>query len=99
MKLGVRSVRTRLTLWYAAALGLIVLTFSLAIYFTVRSAMLAQLDQQLAHGISIVSEAATEGTGELYETEEHGSISLFEVVGKNGVIYKTQAWTKTPLQN
>src|SRR5262245_35280607 len=99
MTFGATSVRARLTLWHTAALGFIVLTFSLGIYFTVRSAMLAELDRQLTHATDIVGEAATGGTGELFETEEHGSISLFEVIGKNGVVYNTQAWAKTPLQN
>jgi len=99
MSFAATSVRTRLTLWHSAALGLIVLTFSLGIYFTVRSAMLAELDRQLANATDMIGEAAAGGTGELYETEEHGSISLFQVVGTSGVLYKTQAWAKTPLLN
>jgi heavy metal sensor kinase len=99
MRLGGTSVRARLTLWHAAALGIIVLTFSASVYFSVRSALLAQLDQQLAHDLDIVRQAAAGGAYELYETEEHGSISLFQVTGQTGVVYKTQAWAKAAVQN
>src|SRR5213593_2633315 len=99
MRLGGTSVRTRLTLWHAAALGFIVLAFSVSIYVLVRSALLGQLDQQLAQDARVVREAAAGGTYELYETEEHGSASLFQVSGKAGVVYKTQAWAKSPIHN
>jgi heavy metal sensor kinase len=88
-----------LTLWHVAALGIIVLAFSTTVYFSVRSALFAQLDQQIAHDLNIVRQAAAAGAYELYETEEHGSISLFEVLGKAGVVYKTQAWARAAVQN
>ena len=99
MRIAETSVRTRLTLWHVAALGIIVLAFSATVYFSVRSALLAQLDQQIAHDLGIVRQAAAAGAYELYETEEHGSISLFEVLGKAGVVYKTQAWSRAAVQN
>lgn len=99
MRLGGTSVRTRLTLWHAAALGSIVLVFSFSVYFSVRSALMAQLDQEIARDVNAVREAAAGGAYELYETEEHGSIGLFQVTGKNGALYTTQAWTNAPVQN
>src|SRR5438034_3730520 len=99
MRLGGTTIRTRLTLWHAATLGLILLVLSVSIYFSVRSALMAQMDRQLAHDTSVVSEAAAGGTYELYETEEHGSVTLFHVTGKMGVLYKTQAWGKAPVQS
>src|SRR5205809_262560 len=98
MRFAGTTVRTRLTLWHAAALGFIVLVFSASVYVSVRSALLSQLDRQLAHDAEVVRGAAAGGTYELYETEEHGSVTLFQVVGKSGVVHKTQAWAKTPIQ-
>jgi heavy metal sensor kinase len=98
MRLAGTSVRSRLTLWHAAALGFIVFVLSVGIYFSVRSALIGQLDRQLQHDADVVSDAAANGDYELYEIEERNSVPLFQVTGKNGVVVQTQAWTKSPMR-
>ena len=47
MRLPAASIRTQLTLWYAAALGLLLLGFALGVYVFVQRSLNKQLGQLL----------------------------------------------------
>ncbi len=91
------SVRLRLTLWYVAALALIILAFSLGIYLFVRASLLQEMDQQLHANVSTVAQVVPEGAYELGELEEHGTVALFQVRDGGRVIYQTAGWQKAAL--
>lgn len=91
------SVRVRLTAWYAAALAVIILVFSIGIYVFVRSDLVNHLDQQLDTDFAAIETVLQEEPDELGELEEHGVLRLFHVIEDGEVIYGTAEWQNTPL--
>ena len=57
MRLPAASIRVRLTLWYAAALGVLLLGFALGVYFFVQRSLTRQLDQLLHEQFQAVETA------------------------------------------
>lgn len=98
MKLRPRTVRLRLTLWYAAALAVIVLIFATAVYFLVETSLFSQLDEQLSRNLSAIERVLPDEPDELSEIEEHGSVHLFQVRQDGRVIFETDDWKETGLQ-
>jgi len=92
MKIASRSVRFRLTLWYAATLTALILVFSMGIYFFVRARLMRQLDEQLDHDLVTVRQALYEGPVELEEIEDHGAVVLFQVTEDGRTLYRTASW-------
>ncbi|MGH9338708.1 MAG: HAMP domain-containing sensor histidine kinase [Acidobacteriota bacterium] len=93
-----RTVRLRLTLWYAAALAVIVLIFATAIYLLVETSLFSQLDRQLSQNLSAIESVLPDEPDELSEVEEHGSVHLFQVRRDGRVIFETEGWKETGLQ-
>ena len=54
MKIGLGSVRLRLTLWYTLALAFFVVVFSLSVYLFVKGRLFQQLDRQLDKDFSVI---------------------------------------------
>lgn len=98
MRLRPRTVRLRLTLWYAAALALIVFIFATAVYFLVEASLYRQLDEQLSRKLSAIERVLPDEPDELGEIEEHGSVHLFQVRQDGRVIFETDDWKETGLQ-
>jgi signal transduction histidine kinase len=96
---GPRSVRARLTIWYATVLALSVLVFSLAVYAAVRSSLVGQLDQSLADGLSSVEDALGEGLGEIGELEDHGVVPFFRLAEGGRTLYRTTGWRNAGLDS
>ncbi|MDA2930448.1 HAMP domain-containing protein [Acidobacteria bacterium AH-259-O06] len=97
MSLRPRSVRFRLTLWYAAALAAIMFMFSVGVYSYVRANLFQQLDEQLGKDLLAIERVLPEEPYELAEIEEHGSVSLFQVVDGQSIIYQTDGWRQAEL--
>ncbi len=87
-----RSVRARLTLWYASVLALSVLVFAVAVYLLVRTRLMNELEDRLAADAAAVVEALDEGPGELRELEEYGAVALFRVAQDGRVLYRSAGW-------
>jgi len=94
---GPRSVRARLTLWYAAVLALSVLVFSIAVYAAVRSSLIGQLDARLTEGLNAIGDALGEGLAEIGELEDHGVVPRFRVTEGGRTVYRTAAWRNAGL--
>ncbi len=88
------SVRMRLTLWYLAALTLIISAFSVGIYLFTRAGFLGQLQTQLDAEVAAVAKMLRDEPDELSELEEHASVLLFQVTGGDSVLYRTAGWRR-----
>jgi len=98
MNLALRSVRLRLTVWYAGALAIMIFIFSLGIYFFVHTRLMRQLDRQLDRDFATVVKSLSEGAGELEEIEEHGAVALFQVSEKGQLVYRSLPWLTARLE-
>lgn len=98
MRLGPRTVRLRLALWYAGALAVIILIFATAVYFLVKTSLFGQLDERLSTSLSAIERVLPEEPDELGEIEEHGSAHLFQVRKDGRVIFQTDNWKELGLQ-
>ncbi len=67
MRQNRHSVRVRLTAWYAAALAVIILVFSIGIYVFVRSSLLKHLDRELDVDFAAIETLLREEPDELKE--------------------------------
>jgi len=94
MTLRPRSVRLRLTLWYAAALGVILLAFAVAVYAYAYRSLNAQVKAQLARDFASIEKLAREDPGELGELDEHGVATLFWVDADSKLLYAASGWQR-----
>lgn len=98
MKWEPKSIRTRLALWYASITGVIIILLGISIYFFVRERFHRQVRDTLRQNVQNVEELIfSEGIGELYELEEHGSITLYAVANDDSLIYGSQLWNQLHL--
>lgn len=88
------SVRMRLTLWYLAALTLIISAFSVGIYLFTRAEFLGQLQTQLDAEVAAVEKMLRDEPDELSELEEHASVLVFQVIDGDSVLYRTARWRR-----
>ena len=87
-----RSVRARLTFWYAASLATLLLVFSLGVYFYLRSGLQHGLDADLQERFNIVENALNSSLDQLSEVEDHGAVNLFLVTEGETVVHQTRGW-------
>ena len=97
MRFWPRSIRLRLTLWYAAALTIIVVAFSAAVYLLVRRSLTGQAEAQLERDLSVLRRVIADDLHDLHELDEHGSIMYFRIRGTAGVLFETADWKRAHL--
>jgi len=90
------SVRLRMTLWFGAALALIILVFSVGIYLFVQASLLRQMNRQLARDLAIANTVLRDDPDELSEIEEYG-VGLARVAEGDRTIYRTAGWRRAEL--
>ena len=88
------TVRTRLTLWHAAVLTVIVCAFSAGIFFFVRVRLFDDLDAHLRRDLSTVETTYREAPTELSEAETRSGIQLFQVTEGQSALYQTDRWAR-----
>ena len=86
------SVRTRLTLWHAGVLALVICIFSAGILLFVRARLYGALDQQISHDLATIEKVYHEETGDLGELAQRMGITQFQVVEGGRVLYETPGW-------
>jgi len=91
------SVRTRLTLWHAGVLTLIVCIFSVGILLFVRARLYAGLDAQLDREIATIGKVYREEPDELRDLASNWGITLFQVNENGGIREQTEAWEREGL--
>jgi heavy metal sensor kinase len=92
-----RSVRLRLTLWYTAALAMILAIFALGVYLIVRASLLHQVSLRAQQELAVVTGMLEENPSDIAEVEEHGMASLFAVVSGDVVLYESASWGRLGL--
>lgn len=92
MRLGPPSVRTRLSLWHAGVLAIIICLFSAGTLLFVRARLYRALDEQLRQDLATVEKVYREETGDLGELDNRMGMTLFEVAEGQTVIYRTASW-------
>jgi heavy metal sensor kinase len=97
MRLPAASIRTQLTLWYAAALGLLLLGFALGVYVFVQRSLNRQLGQLLDEQFRVVETALEEEAEDLEELAQRGAVTFFEVQEGERLVYRTAGWDRAGL--
>lgn len=92
MRFKPASVRTRFTVWYTAALLVILFLFSTGTYFFVRASLIGQTDGQLRQHAATLERVLSENPVEVVELMEYGSIPLFRVMDGDIRFAVTNAW-------
>ncbi len=92
MRVTAFSIRTRLTLWYAGVLTLIICVFSIGIFLFVRARLSHDLDAQLARDLATVDRVYREEPQELNDLDSHWGIMLFQISTGSIVFYRSDAW-------
>jgi heavy metal sensor kinase len=97
MRIRPPSVRARLTLWYAAALTLIICIFAVGILLFVRTRLYAALDTQLGREIATIDRIYREEPDELKDLASHWGVTLFRIDEGGSIRYQTEAWEREGL--
>ena len=92
MRLAVSTVRSRLTVWHAGALTLVVCLFAVGVFFFVRASLYRTLDQQLREDLATIEKVYHEETGDLGELAMRTGMQ-FEVTEGATVIHRTAGWS------
>jgi len=86
------SVRTRLTLWHAGVLALVIYIFSAGIFLFVRARLYGTLDDQIRADLATIEKVYQEETGDLGELAHRMGITLFQVAEGETILYQTPDW-------
>ncbi len=97
MRIKLGSVRTRLTLWYAGTLAIILLVFGISVYFFVRANLHALVDTQLDGDVALLTQTLTAPSKQIAEIESRGLLNFFHVLEDNRLIHVSSAWTHAGL--
>ena len=97
MRIPAFSIRTRLTLWYAGVLTLIICVFSIGIFLFVRARLSDDLDVQLARDLATVDRIYREEPAELADLDSHWGIMLFQISSGSTILHRTDAWERAGL--
>lgn len=92
MRFPTPSVRTRLTLWHAGVLALVICIFSAGIFLFVRARLYGTLDQQIRADLATIEKVYQEETGDLGELAHRMGITLFQVAEGETILYQTPDW-------
>src|SRR5262244_1521364 len=86
------SLRSRLTLWHAGVLALVICMFSAGIFVFVKARLDRTLDQQLADDLAAIEHVYREETGDLGELGRRMGLTQFQVVEGRTAVYETPGW-------
>jgi heavy metal sensor kinase len=92
MRVATPSVRTRLSLWHAGLLTIVICLFSAGTLLFVRARLYRALDEQIGQDLATIEKVYREETGDLGELDHRMGMTLFEVAEGHTVIYRTASW-------
>jgi len=92
MRLRAPSLRTRLTLWHAGVLAVVIVMFSAGIFVFVKARLYRALDQQIDDDLATIERVYREETGDLGELAHRMGIARFQVTEGDTVLYQTPEW-------
>lgn len=93
------SVRSRLTLWYAAALGGTMAVLAIGLYLFVRADLIGHVNDQTERYVARVDSLLRYDPDDLEELEEYGSVSYYRIATRDAdsVLHRSAAWTRMGL--
>lgn len=94
-----RSVRSRLTFYYAFALAGILLLFSVGVYLLVRADLSRQMDLQLAHDLDVVSAVVRNEQEDTAEIERQAGACVFRIESGGRVLVSTRSFRQAGLSS
>jgi heavy metal sensor kinase len=101
MSLTPRSVRLRLTMWHAMTLAVIIVIFSVSVYYFLRQSLRAQLDGQVSKDVAVLEAMASNGeideSVDLEEIEQEQLIEYFQLRQTDRPAYRSRAWQRAGL--
>src|SRR5262245_48040612 len=92
MRMGGLSLRTRLTLWHAAVLIVVICAFSAGIFVFVKARLYRTLDEQINDDLAAIEHVYREETGDLGELGRRMGLTRFQVAQGHTVVYETPGW-------
>ena len=92
MRVLTPSVRTRLTLWHAGVLALVICIFSAGTFLFVRARLYGTLGEQIGADLATIEKVYQEETGDLGELAHRMGITLFQVAEGETILYQTPGW-------
>ena len=92
------SVRTRLTVWHAAVLLLIVCLFAAASLLFVRARLYAELDAQLTRELSIIERVYREQPYELADLPGDRGFLFFQIAEQQTARHESDGWRQMGFQ-
>ena len=92
MRLAPPSLRTRLTLWHAAVLAVVIVVFSTGIFVFVKARLYRALDQQIDEDLATIERVYREETGDLGELAHRMGVTRFQVAEGPTILYQTPGW-------
>jgi len=95
----IKSIRARLTLWYALIMALILALFALGTYGYVRENLYEQIDARLAENIALTINAARTNMNDLVEVERDTRVIAFRVMDDDGPVYVSGGWIVADLDS
>ena len=95
MRFWAPSVRARLTFWHAGVLTLIICLFSAGIFVFVKVRLDRALDGQIRRDLKAIEKVYREEPWDLPELDRRIGISLFEIVERGSLVYRTPGWPPT----
>ena len=94
MSIAHPTVRSRLTLWHAGALTLVICVFAVGVFVFVRASLHRSLDQRIREDLATIEKVYREETGDLGELALRTGMH-FEVTEGPTVVYRTAGWPPT----
>ena len=86
------SVRTRLTLWHALIMALVLASFAFGIYGYLRESLFSQIDARLAESLVVIAAAARDPQEDFSEIERHTRVLAFRVQEGDWPLYVSGGW-------
>jgi heavy metal sensor kinase len=97
MTMQLKSVRFRLTLWYAVVMATVVVISASGVYLFLQTSLLRQIDNHLDRDLTTVIRVISQGPQQLDVLAHHGNVSLFRVEIDSILIAETDGWLRTGL--
>jgi heavy metal sensor kinase len=92
-----RSVRLRLTLWYAGALALLLAAFSGTVYVLVRASLLHEVEERAEQSLAVMERLLVDDPSGIDEIEEHGVVTCFAVLVPGEAARASTGWRREGL--
>jgi heavy metal sensor kinase len=97
MKAGPLSVRSRLTLWHAGVLMLVVCAFAAGFLLFVRARLFEELDRQLLRELTTIDWVYHNEPSELKDLSSESGIALFRITVDGNLRHQTEGWEREGL--